>query len=669
MLLDAAALGKVTNDYTINLTDATAAQALSLATDSKVVNVAVVDTAANISKNWRALSQLGTKLVSVDVSDDDNALNITESQIDVSGAVVLLMPDNTVFVNNALSEHASAIAEKYPNARINVVDTALSIAQNFGTLAELNANSGVEKLNSIRIGDGQTLALTAEQWSLGAKAVEKLAGSYSISVSDVAAADAQDVAAAAHVSSLTVKDSSANVFSQLAQLENLAATGKLTNIVLEDDDVMHLTQAEYNQYAHALGRIKANLNLDVTDVAAADADDVASNTAVVSLAVKDTAQNITDNLFELHALVTTLNSVEVTDSQEVQMSYEQYLARADLIEKITGGTFALTEALVSSLTALTSDVKVTHFTINGSSSDLAGRWDDLLAAGTQLTALTQTGLLATMFITAGQYADSVDLLAKFTDTYSLSVSGVLAGDAKSLTNADAFVSSVAVIGTAQQISTNLNDLLDLEDKLLSISQTGSADVAVTALQYQVNPQLLGLFNTPVSFAVSDLLANDAVLIGKQTDVAHFTVSDTADNVAQQLNDLQGMVDKVTGITFTDASPVLVVDASDWSADANVVAKIQSNYALNLTGVFAGDATTLAGLSLPAKATGIQLTVSDSEQNILNNLADLNTLELAGKLSEISASDTHVLNVTAQEAADYSAVLARLSSQDTYEITA
>jgi hypothetical protein len=62
-------------------------------------------------------------------------------------------------------------------------------------------------------------------------------------------------------------------------------------------------------------------------------------------------------------------------------------------------------------------------------------------------------------------------------------------------------------------------------------------------------------------------------------------------------------------------------------------------------------------------------VSDSEQNILNNLADLNTLELAGKLSEISASDTHVLNVTAQEAADYSAVLARLSSQDTYEITA
>ncbi len=669
MLLDAAALGKITDDYTINLTDATAAQALSLATDSKVVNVGVVDTAANISKNWGALSQLGTKLVSVDVSDDDNALNITESQIDVNGAVVLLMPDNTVFVNNALAEHASGIADNYPNARINVVDTALSIAQNFDALAALNANAGEEQLNSIRVSDGQTLALTAEQWSLDAKAVEKLAGSYSITVSDVAAADAHDVATASHVSGLTVKDSSANVFGQLAELESLAATGKLTNIVLEDDDVMHLTQAEYNQYANALGRIKANLNLDVTDVAAADADDIASNTAVVSLAVKDTAQHITDNLFELHALATTLTSVEVTDGQEVQMSYEQYLARSDLAEKISGGTFDLSAAPIGSLTALTSDAAVTHFAITGSSSDLAGRWDDLLAAGTQLTAVTQTGSPVTMSITAGQYANSADLLAKFTDTYSLSVSGVLAGDAKSLTIADAFVASVAVTGTAQQISTNLNDLLGLEDKLLSISQTGTADVAVTALQYQGNPQLLGLFATPVNFAVSDLNAADAVLIGKQSEVAHFTVSDTADNVAQQLNELQGMADKVTGITFTDASPVLVVDASDWAADATVVAKIQSNYALNLTGVFAADATTLAGVALPAKATGVQLAVSDSEQNILNNLADLNTLELASKLSEISVSDTHVLNVTAQEAADYSAVLTRLSSQDTYEITA
>jgi hypothetical protein len=668
MLLDAAALGKITDDYTISLTEATASQALALATDAKVVDVSVVDTAANISKNWAALSELGAKLISLDVSDDDNALNITESQITVNGAVVLLMPDNTVFVNNALAEHASAIAGDYPNARINVVDTALSISQNFDALAALNANAVDGQLNSIRVSDGQVLALTAEQWSQDVKAVEKLAGSYSITVSDVSAADAQDVASAAHVSGLTLKDNSANVFGQLAQLETLAASGKLTDIVLEDDAVMQLTQTQYNQYAHALGLIKFNLNLDVTDVAAADADEVASNTAVVSLSVKDSAQNVTDNLFELHSLSTTLTGVEVTDSQEIQMSYEQYLARTDLAAKITGATLDLSAAPVGSLTALKADGLVGHFAITGSSSDLADRWDDLIAAGDQLTTVTQTGSPATMFITAAQYADSTALRSKFTDTYALSVSGVSAGDAKTLTDADASVATVSVVGTAQQISANLNDLLGLEDKLLAIAQTDTANVALTASQYQTNPQLLSLFSMTPKFAVSDFAAADAVLLGNQSEVAHLTVTDTADNVAPLLNELQGMAEKITAITFTDTSPLLAVDAANWSAASQVVSTIQSNYSLNLTDVYAADATTLAGISLPVKASGVQLAVSDNEQNILNNLADLNSLAVSNKLSEISVSDTHVLNVSQQEALDYSAALARLTSQDAYEIT-
>jgi hypothetical protein len=328
----------------------------------------------------------------------------------------------------------------------------------------------------------------------------------------------------------------------------------------------------------------------------------------------------------------------------------------------------LSAAPVGSLTALKADSLVGHFAITASSSDLASRWDDLIAAGDQLTAVAQTGSPATMFITAAQYADSTALLSKFTDTYALSVSGVSAGDAKALTEADASVASVSVVGTAQQISTNLNDLLGLEDKLLGITQLGNADVALTASQYQTNPQLLALFSTTPKFAVSGFTAADAVLLGNQSEVAHLTVTDSADNVADLFNELQGMADKITGITFTDASPVLAVDAADWTAGSQVVSTIQSNYALNLTGVYAADATTLAGISLPAQATGVQLAIADNEQNILNKLADLNSLAVSNKLSEISVSDTHVLNVTAQEATDYSAALARLTSQDAYEIT-
>ena len=665
MLLNAATLAKITDGYTIDLSEATASQALSLATDAKVVSVSIKDTANNISSNWSALSELRSKLTNITVSDNSN-LSITESQLNVNGAVVLLMPNNQIFVNNAQAEHASEIATAYPNALINVVDTAQDIADHIDTLAGL-LDSSATLINSIRVTDHATISVTADQWKDKSAIFGKFAGSYDFMVKDVGASDASTVSSGDHVSGITVLDTSANVYGKLSELEALAAAGQLTDITLKDNDVMHLTQAQYNSFAHALSLIKSNLTLDVTDVAVSDADEVSANTAVVSMTVKDTAQNITTHLIELNALGQTLTGVSISDTNEIAMSYTQFVASTDLISKISGGSIAVNSTPLDRLNTLLSDSMVTHIGLVGGSQDLANRWDDLLFAEPKITSITQSVPIEDLFITAIQLSNSAGLLGKFSDSYSLSVSGVAATAAKSLADDHAYIQAVQVSDTSQNISANLNDLLALGSRLTSISVTDSSPLAITAAQYLDNPQLDVLLAGQATFNISGITAADALTIASHADVASMSLVDSADHIASNLNALQGISSKVSDIAFTDALPVFTVDVADWQADSSVIGKFSSTFGLVLTNVNAADATVVAGSTIPANVNQLKLSIEDSEQNILNKLADLNSLAIDGKLLQVSVTDTHELNLSQQDATNYASLLSVLSAQDSYNI--
>jgi hypothetical protein len=265
-----------------------------------------------------------------------------------------------------------------------------------------------------------------------------------------------------------------------------------------------------------------------------------------------------------------------------------------------------------------------------------------------------------MAITTAQFASSTNFLSKFTDSYELSLSGVHAQDAKSLLDGHTQVANLSISDTGAHIGANLSDLLALGDKVSLIHQTDGAVIAATAEQFQLRTALAGLFDKPTSFAVSGVSAADALDLGAMSHVASMSVSDTSDNVTQQINDLQDMSAKITSITLSDASPAIDLDVSDWRTSIPVISKISSRFALSIRGVAASDAASIAASTSQTTATSVSLSVDDSEQNILNNLDSLNALVSNHRLKEITVSDTHELNLDQNQSVTYAALVALLS---------
>ena len=130
-----------------------------------------------------------------------------------------------------------------------------------------------------------------------------------------------DIAALGKITSsynLAVTDTGANVVTNIAALQSVAAAGNLSSIVLTDSSAptLALTAAQYSTDGTALGKITNAYNLSISGVTAANASTVAGASHVTSITVSDTAANVVTNIAALETLATgtKLSSIALTDS-------------------------------------------------------------------------------------------------------------------------------------------------------------------------------------------------------------------------------------------------------------------------------------------------------------------------------------------------------------------
>ena len=120
------------------------------------------------------------------------------------------------------------------------------------------------KISSIVLTDSATptLSLTAAQLTADATVLGKITSSYNLSISSALAANASTIAAKAHVTSVIVSDTAANVVSNLTNLQTLGVAGKLTSISLTDSTTptLSLTAAQLTADANALSKITSLFN-------------------------------------------------------------------------------------------------------------------------------------------------------------------------------------------------------------------------------------------------------------------------------------------------------------------------------------------------------------------------------------------------------------------------
>jgi len=319
-----------------------------------------------------------------------------------------------------------------------------------------------------------------------------------------------------------------------------------------------------------------------------------------SLAISDTATNISRNFDKLIAITGKISTLQQTDATAIGLTEAQFNAGVSpspaeaLLYKINSGQFkvALSGVHIANLSGIASyGSKVAAFAIADTSANIASKLDAIAAFGLKVSAITQTtkSALDLSYANTIQYASVLSKIDKGSYTLKLT-------------------------DTASNIKTNLAALAKLGTKLASITQT-DASQAIT-------------LNT------ADLTANLSTLVKINAGAYKVSLEDTAAAITKSWSTLSTLNNNIGSLKLTDATPALTLSAAQAVSGADLINKV-SNATFGLT-------------------------VSDNASNLSNSLSKL--LALSSKITQIKQTAVGNLAVTQSQLADpaFTALLAKLS---------
>ena len=640
------ALGKIVNAYTLNVTNVTAASAVSVAAQSNVVSVAVSDSSSNIALHLDELDNLGATLTGITQSGTPSSLAVTATQFSAASETLAKI-DGVGYSVNVREVRAASVATIIADshvASVDVIDTADNLVDNLGALKDaLSVASGgstLDKLHAVTVSSVAPLSITAGQLDSYSGVLDKVASNHAISVRDVLAAEASTVAGKAHVTTVAVADSSAGIASNLGALN---ALGRKLSGITQTGTVspLSITAAQLAASTATLAKIGNNYTLAVSGVTAAAAAAVAANGTVVSMEVRDSSANIAGKLDSLQTISAKISAITQSTKSALSVTAAQLTTDSTALSKLDADGYTLNVSGVlagnaSPLVAANSHVAT--LSVADSSSSIASNFDALLGVVAKLGGVTQTGVATPLSITQAQMdsTGAAALLGKMTNTYNLALREVLAGSATTVA-ARARVASVAVADSSAAISTNLDALHALGKRLLSVAQTGTAaPISLTAAQLTADSDVLGKLSNGYSLAVNHVTAARAAAVAANTLVSSVEVSDASASIAANLDALQGLGSRLTAIHQTGTAAPLQITANQLREDAAALAKISESFSLAVSGVTAEHAVAVAAQSI---GTGevTSVAVSDGAANVAANLDAL--AGLGSELSSVTLSDS------------------------------
>ena len=651
---DMATIGKIRDTYSLNVTGVSAGNAVNVAAQANVASVEVTDTSENIAQNWDALTQIGSQLNKVTTSTLGTHMAITATQLASDTAALNKVQGNYLLdVNGVTAANAAAVNIMSHVASFSVVDSAEHVGANLDVLDAMG------KLSTITNTTTTPINVTAAQWATEADTIGRITNNvYSVTISGVAAADASALATG-HVVSVSVADTTDNILASLTDLQAMGS--KLTSLSQSTASTIDITAAQLYANAATFAKFNDSYSLRVSGVAADDALHVSRLAGVSSMAISDTSANIATHLDDLQSLgarVTTLT--QTGNAAPLAITAAQWRTDASILAKINTHTLAVSQVSLDDLAAIAADQQVTQISISDTSANIANKLSDLLALGSRLQSITQTTTVAPIAVTASQMTADASLWAKFSNSYSLDVSEVLAADVATVA-ARADVNEFSVTDTGAHIQTNLSALLaaatGVNSKLANVTQTDVSSVNLTLAYADWNPahSLWGSF-TDFNMSVTGVSADNAITVAAQAHVKQVSVSDTRANIQNNWNHLQSISvignNKLATLAVTDAG-ALSITGRQVVADAAALGKLSGNYSLSVTDALVSDAATLQGMG-----TVSAIAISDTANNIANGFSTLNGLS---KITTIAASDSSTIELTSDQQSDNAFAMSKISS--------
>ena len=631
---DKAVLGKFISSDHLAVLDASAAQARTIQSDHKVISLGVKDTANNLSKNWSTLQSLASSLTSIQVSNQTADINISVGQLSSSDALLAKFTDDATHtynlaVSGVAAADAASVASTAHVDQVDIQDDGSNIVANMSDLQTLNAAG---QLRSITLGtsqasQGMTMDVSAfqgDQADATNGVLDKIKrGAYHLAVTGGTTANLADLTANHRIGSITISDSSDNIESSMDALNHLGS--RLTSIVQTDSGTaLDLTQAQFDARAAVLSKIAGGYTVNLTSVSAAKAVTDARNVHVAGLAVSDNGRNLAAHWSDLLALGSSLDSVTKSDNGAMAVTAQNYLQgiHDDLVSKFDSSTtFSVNAASVAQAQTLANDDAVVQIDVADWGSALADNMSSLqdMVNGGKIHSIINQTSVDPMVLDASQLSDAQPVLDLIRGgSYTLSVTGVAAADARDLATSNHKVVGMAVTGGGDDIVANLSDLTALGHKVSGITDT---DAAGTSLQmtggtFQANVASLAKIEGGYTAVLSAVAASQAASLADNNNVVSLSVTDTAAHLSSSWAAMNAVGDKLTGVSQSDQGNIQV-GVDDWSNGQDLRAKFDVDPSVAITGASVDQVDDLA---TDSAVQTIQ--VADSSQAISDALPDL-----------------------------------------------
>ena len=637
---DSDALAKLGTGYSLSISGVTVANAASVLSHAGVSSIAISDTAANIAAGLDSLQAIAGKITSIENSDY-MPITVSQAQLTNDAQALALIP-SYVYFNMAGISAASAVNTAYQGhvAQISVTDSAANVAANIDGL-ETVASSG--KLTSVTLTDSGSpvLHLTAAQMTADYEALYWLKGNYGLSVSNVAYSSAAFTLSEGHVVSVGIVDTASQISNQLANLQTLAAAGKLTGITVNDGGSLVVSTAQMSADQAALSLLSGSYGLSVSGVSIANMTATLSQAHVSSISISDSAANVTAALDSLENLAVAgkLKAVSINDGGTLSPTQAQLTSDAQVLSEI-GTQLVLKGVTAANAASTLASTHAQSVSVTDSAANVTANLDSLqsLAQAGQLGGITLTDSgQPILTLTSVQIGNDATAIAEIQGSYKVAATGLNAGEFAILL-AGGHVSSASVSDSAASISANLDALqaATAAGTLTSVALTdgGTPKLAVTYAQLTSDAQVLHDIVGSHSLSVSGVAVANIAALHAQTGVASVGVTDSAAHLSTDLDGLQSLLSagKLTALSVNDGG-ALSVTAAQMVSDAQVINDIAGNYTLNIT-----DAS-LSALSPAIVSHASALSINDSGANISSNLDALESYAAAGKLTSVTISDS------------------------------
>jgi len=403
-------LGKIEGGYTALLDNVSASQAATFADNNNVVGLNVADTAAHLGSSWDALNDIGDKLTGVSQSGAGNIQVGVDDWLNGQELRAKFDSDPNVAITGASVDQVDDLASDSAVQAISVSDSSEAISD---SLADLLAHT---KVTGLVLNDPSVaLTMSAADYQ---NAATLLAGvrnnQYIVDLSDVSATAAGTLASDAHVSSMGVTDSSANISSHFDALASAANLGSIT--LSNEDGTLSLTSAQILGHADTLGTITNSFQIAASGVSLADLPDVQNVAEVSSISVADSADNVSANFGQLVGLGGELSSINLTDASPVlALSQSDWSNGTTALGTIAGSyQVDVSDTAAGDAQTVAADAHVRNVAITDSTSNVSSQWDNLVSlyngGSGKLTgiSLADGGSLR---LTTAQQTSGADLLA------------------------------------------------------------------------------------------------------------------------------------------------------------------------------------------------------------------------------------------------------------------